>query len=238
MSATPLAIESPEVDFTAEIAHAAPFSGLPAPVLKAVAALAHERGFRADETLFAPGQLDSAEFFLVCAGRLRASYSDPHTGAMVIDEIGPGGFFRLAEIVAEDDSRLDAVTLAGAEDGRMLVFDAAAFRALAAQRPTITRNLMLFFAACLAGAGAADSQEFAPERRVFAALLEYVERDAVSGEWRIARMPKHRELAEKAGADEAVAAGAVARLIQDGVAHRDYPGLVIADIAKLSQLAG
>jgi hypothetical protein len=50
-------------------------------------------------------------------------------------------------------------------------------------------------------------------------------------------MPKHRELAERAGADEAAAASAVAQLIQQGVARREYPGLVIADMAGLARLA-
>ena len=51
-------------------------------------------------------------------------------------------------------------------------------------------------------------------------------------------MPKHRELAERAGVEEAEAASAVAALIQDGVARRDYPALVINDIRRLSDLAG
>ena len=93
------------------------------------------------------------------------------------------------------------------------------------------------FAASLSKAGfQAPPQESSPERRIFAALLEYVERDAVNGDWRISRMPKHRELAEKAGVDEAATAGAIAQLIQDGVARRDYPGLVIEDMAQLSRL--
>ncbi len=51
-------------------------------------------------------------------------------------------------------------------------------------------------------------------------------------------MPKHRELADEAGVEEALTAGAVASLIQQGVARRDYPGLVINDMARLNELAG
>ena len=68
-------------------------------------------------------------------------------------------------------------------------------------------------------------------------LLECVARDPLSGVWRIEKMPKHRELADRAGVDEASAAGAVASLIQEGVAQRDYPGLVINDMSRLNTLA-
>ena len=62
-------------------------------------------------------------------------------------------------------------------------------------------------------------------------------RDLVSGAWRIEKMPKHREVAQLAGVDEADAASAIAYVIQEGVARRDYPGLIIDDIARLNHLA-
>jgi hypothetical protein len=78
----------------------------------------------------------------------------------------------------------------------------------------------------------------APQQRIFAELLKFVARNGLSGEGRIERMPKHRELADAAGVEEAEAAGAVAALIQEGVARREYPGLVICDCDRLSKLAG
>ena len=59
----------------------------------------------------------------------------------------------------------------------------------------------------------------------------------MSGGFCIKRMPKHRELADEAGVEESFAANAVATLIQEGVARREYPGLLIDDMSRLNQLA-
>jgi hypothetical protein len=97
---------------------------------------------------------------------------------------------------------------------------------------------MHYFArAIAAGSSRAPQADASPERRVFAALMRYIERDAVKGDWRIPKMPKHRELAEASGVDEAAAAAAIAHLIQEGVARREYPGLVIEDMTRFGRFA-
>jgi CRP-like cAMP-binding protein len=128
------------------------------------------------------------------------------------------------------------VSITAERDSVIVAVDSLVLRETAAQRPSLTRNLMEYFARRLLR-GATPTDEGSHERRVYAALSSYIERDAVSAEWRIPRMPKHRELAERADVDEADAASAVARLIQSGVARRDYPGLIIDDISQLNRLA-
>ncbi|MBB5517977.1 Crp/Fnr family transcriptional regulator [Amphiplicatus metriothermophilus] len=240
MSATPLPSSSQGEDLAAALAAASPFADLPPAVVKAVAEISQARFYNAGEAVFSLGQYDGDEFFLVKSGRLKAASADPESGALLIDELPAGEFFGLAEAVVGEETAAGGrhLTLTAEIDSTVVAIDAAGFRAVVAQRPSLTRNLMLYFARALAAtAQAGPVQDSAPERRVFAALLEYVERDAVSGLWRIPRMPRHRELAEKAGADEAATAGAIALLIQEGVARRDYPGLIIDDIAELNRLA-
>lgn len=239
MSATPLAAESTRVDFSEELAQVAPFRNLAPAVVKAVSDIAEERHYGAGEAIFVFGQFDGGEFFYVRRGRLKASCADGVAGSMIIEETGEGEFFGLADALAgEHNPRAEALTLAAEEDSSVLAIDARAFRAVAAQRPSLTRNLMQHFAEALARGGMRQSPtDASPQRRIFAALMEYVERDAVTGDWRVGRMPKHRELAERAGAAEADAANAVAQLILEGVARRDYPGLVIVDLGRLNRLA-
>lgn len=237
MAATLLVTDSAGEDISGALALAAPFKGLSEAILKAVAAAAEARRYAAGETAFAPGQFDASWFLLVISGRLRVSSGDPQTGAVFIEEIAEGEFFGLVEaVLGEERACPETLTIEAEGDVEAAAFDAAEFRALVAQRPSLARNLMLYFAGTLARIRA-RREDGSSLRRVLSALMAYIERDAVSGEWRVPRMPKHRELAEKAGADEADAARAVARLIQEGVARRDYPGLVIEDMALFNQMA-
>lgn len=213
------------------------FADLPAAALKSIAAAALEKRIRAGETLFTVGQYDGQEFYLVVSGRLKVARASDK-GAMLIERASAGDFFGLAAAVAgaAEDSAQTA-TMTADEDSHVICIESASFRAVVAQRPSLAKSLMQHFAAALVAAPKWREEDTAPERRIFAALMEHVERDAQSGEWRVARMPRHRELAEKAGTDEADVAAAVAKLIQEGGAKRDYPGLVIVDIQNLSRLA-
>lgn len=238
MSATPLAAE-PEIDgLPAALATAAPFAGLPDQVLKAIGDVSLERVFTAGETIVSLGQYDGGEFYFVLRGKLKAAFADETTRAMLIEEVIEGRFFGLADAVAESAAATaERLTLTAEADSTVISIESAPFRAIVAQRPSLTRSLMHYFARSLCAYGFHDAAGDSPVRRVFAALMAHIERDAVTGEWRIGRMPKHRELAEQAGTDESVAATAVAQLIQDGVASRDYPGLIITDMAEFSRLA-
>lgn len=234
---TPLEPQGGSADALTALAAAALFADLPEPVLKAIAATAVERRLRAGETLFTLGQYDGQEFYYVVSGRLKIARASSK-GAMLIDRASAGEFFGLAAAVcgAPDDAAASA-TITAEEDAFVLCVESAPFRAVVAQRPSLTKTLMLHFAGALVAAPNWREEDAAPERRIFAALMKHVERDAVSGEWRVVRMPKHKELAEKAGTEEADVAAAVARLIQEGAARRDYPGLVIVDMQSLTRLA-
>lgn len=239
MSATQIIAGREASDFSAALAAAEPFAGLPAPVLKSLCEIGECRRYGAGETIFSPGQFDGGEFLFIPHGRVKAAFADPASGAMLIEEIGGGGFFGFAEAVIGDDyPQAELLTLTADEDAEVIFFNAEAFRGLFQRRPLLTRSLAQYFAKAIVRARAQLAPEdLSPQRRVFAALLGYVERDAVSGAWRVTRMPKHRELGEKADADETATASAIAHLIQEGIARRDYPGLIIDDIARLHALA-
>ena len=221
------------------IAAVSPFSDLPAAVSDAIAEVSQIRTYASGETIYALGQYDGSEIFIVSEGAIKATLADPETGAMMINVINSGEIFGLAAAIAGDeDIETDKLTLTADGDATVVAVEVEAFTVIVAQRPSLTRNLMHHFARALSGSRFQGvSQESSPERSIYAALMEYVERDAVTAGWRITKMPKHRELAEKVDADESLVASAVAQLIQDGVAQRDYPGLIISDIGQLNRLA-
>lgn len=213
------------------------FAELPEAIIEAVADQSSVRRFEPGETVFSAGQFDGAEFLYLASGLMKASRADPANGSMVVETISQGSFFALAlSVLPADAVGLAGVTISAEATADAVLIDAEAFRALVAQRPLLARCLLLHFAAASVG-GASHAGEAAPDRRVFAAVASLVRRDAVEGSWRIGKMPKHRDLADLANVAEADAASAVARLIASGVARRDYPGLVIDDMAQLNRLA-
>ena len=216
-----------------------PFASLPPAVKKAIENISETRRYSAGETLFALGQYDGSEFFVVASGEMKVSRMDAKTGSMHVNAYAAGQAFGLAAAVAgHENVEADQMTIAAESDAAIMLIDAEGFRNLVGQRPSLTRNLMQHFAAKLAQGGEHIAEEdMSPERRVYAALMEMTERDPVSGDFRILKMPKHRELAERAGVEEPFAAQAIAQIIQDGVARRDYPGMIICDIAEFNRLA-
>lgn len=216
-----------------------PFQGLPEPVLALLCAHSERRSYSAGQTVFSLGQYDGGEFLVVLSGGLKASVADGATGAMLIEQVPESGVFGLEIAMSDPDPDLfQQIAVTAEQDSDLIVIDAAEFKSLAAARPSLMRNVAIYFAQQLfAQRFRAITPQSAPERQIYSVLLECVSRDAVTGLWRVSKMPKHRELADRAGVDEAAAAEAVAALIQEGVAQRDYPGLIVNDMARLNQLA-
>ncbi len=239
MTANAVAIEMEPAAAPRPLEGVAPFADLPDAAMKAIEDIAETRTLAPGETLFALGQYDGGQFFVVRSGALKISYADPHSGAMVIEKAPARAVYGLAAAVhGEPHASHAAVTIGCDEATEIVEINAEEFRSVIAQRPSLTRVLMQHFAKMLVEAtSATEADDASPERSVYAALISYVERDAISGAWRIARMPRHRELAERAGVEEMVAANAIAHIIQEGVARRDYPGLIVDDIGELHRLA-
>ncbi len=216
-----------------------PFQDLPEAVLSSLCEHSERRAYGAGQTVFSLGQYDGGEFVVVLSGALKVSVIDAATGAMLIEAVPSGGIFGLEIAVSDSDAAMFAqIAVTAEKDAELIAIDAAEFKSLAAGRPSLMRNIASYLAEQLvAHRFSALMTQSAPERRIYTVLLECVSRDAVTGVWRIERMPKHRELADRAGVDEPSAAEAVAVLIQEGVAQRDYPGLIVNDMARLNKLA-
>jgi CRP-like cAMP-binding protein len=220
------------------LAASQPFGDLADGVVEALRGAADMRAYKEGETIYAAGQFDGAESFVIRQGRIRVSQTDPASGSMLVEDFHEREAFGLAAAIAGIDAqRYAMMSIVAEKDCELIAIDTESLRELVAHRPSLSKSLMRYFAQSLVGGGKPATQEASPERRIYAALIALVERDAIRADWRISKMPKHRDLADSAGADEAAAAAAVARLIQTGVARRDYPGLVIDDMSALNKLA-
>lgn len=239
MTVVPCEKAEPDNGRVEMLAKIAPFQDLPDAVLALLFEHSEQRSYNADQTVFSLGQYDGGEFLVVLSGALRASVTDGDTGAMNIEQITESEIFGLEIAMAEADPELfSQISVTAEAESDVIVIDAAEFKNLAAGRPSLMRNVADYLSGQLIAARfKATTPQAAPEQRVYAVLLECIARDPLSGEWRIEKMPKHRELADRAGVDETSAASAVAALIQEEIAQRDYPGLVVKDMAKLNQLA-
>jgi len=241
MSATPIVPPAQHENVAEAVAKAPLFQDLPSAAVNAIADCAECRRYGPGQTVLAQGQYDGEEFFVVLDGRLRVSNVNVGTGAVTVEDYGPNDIFALEFALAEAPAAeiVSKLAVTAEEELNALAVDAQAFRKIAGQRPSLMRNVATYFASVLCEQRFKSTlAEAEPGQRVLAALLNFAERDGVSGSWRVERMPKHRELADVAGVEEAAAAGAVASLIQAGVARRDYPGLVICDFERFTELAG
>lgn len=230
---------APSEDFTSALARTPLLQDLPEAVVKDICEFCDRRSYTAGQTVYSMGQYDGAEFFVVLSGHMRATLMDAESGAMMIEEFGPDGVFAMELAFSQADQELfQQISITAEDDLTLIAIDAEAFRALAAKKPSLMRNIAQHVAQELSSRRFKNiTGEIAPERRVYMVLLKHVERDAMSGGFCIKRMPKHRELADEAGVEESFAANAVATLIQEGVARREYPGLLIDDMSRLNQLA-
>lgn len=231
------AIEAEEMSAADAIKAAAPFKDLPQPVVASLVEASNIRRYLAGETVYSMGQFDGSEFLIVLSGGLKVANADAKTGSMLFEHVPAGEIFGLAlAVLGESQKTPTGVSLTAERDCVIVAVDSEALRQVATQRPSLTRTLMLYFARKLLG-DQRSLDEGSPERRVYSVLTTLIERDAITAEWKIGRMPKHRELADRAGVEETDAANAVAKLIQSGVARRNYPGLVIADMTQLNRLS-
>lgn len=214
------------------------FEGLSDTISQKLCELAEPRFFRAGQTVFSHGQYDGREFLVIISGWLRSAVMDASAANMIIEDYKDGDIFALEFAFADEAAQAMQFVSASAEDNlHALSFDSEAFIDLALHRPTLMRSVTQYLARSLSAQRLrAEQMEATPERRIYAALVEIAERSS-GAEWRIRQMPKHRELAEIAGVQDAEAASAVAALIQQGVARREYPGLIISDYSRLAALA-
>lgn len=185
--------------------------------------------------------LDGVTFVVRGGVRLARSLGDG--GRIVYTDVNAGGQFgeMSAFGIAESD-----LTVVAREEGLVATLAEDRFLELLSREESVSRSLLCQYARLLraneasatAGSGRAPL-EGTGAQRVYGELLALAEphKDEEGREClRIARLPRHRELAARVDTTEEVVARAIADLVRDGIAVRDYPGLIVGDRSALLSL--
>lgn len=189
----------------------------------------------------AGGVLDGVVF--VVAGVVRLARPNGLTGQVDYLDVAAGDQFGEMAMFGIPDPEL---TVIAREDGLLAILPQIRFEELLAREESVSRALLVQYAYRLRGgrdAGRDNGTQAAAlsgEQRVYGELISLAEpRAGVEGKpggLFVARLPRHRELAGRLSTTEEVVARAIAALVRDGVAVREYPGLFIRDEQTLRHL--
>ncbi|MEM1193376.1 MAG: Crp/Fnr family transcriptional regulator [Pseudomonadota bacterium] len=216
-----------------------PFSDLPQKVVAAIGKIADFRSYSAGETLLSMADLAGAEIFIVAAGTLTITRTNPASGEIVVEAAASGSTFGMALALApETDGPPHPMTVTASDEVAVWVIDAMAFSGLIQARPSLAKALLPHMAGEIVRAKyGTDGDNRSAQARVCAHLLSLVQRNDLNGIWSIATLPRHREIADAVGAEENEVAETVASLIRNKTVTRHYPGLVIDNMQMLEDHA-
>ncbi len=223
------------------------FAGLAPRELALLAAECDWRTVVKDEIVISTAQGGAPDgVMFVVDGAVRLARIAGPAGRIAYKDVGAGGQFGEMSVfgVAETD-----LTVIARDDSRIATLRLDRFAELLAREESVSRALLCQYARLLRGqeivgpSSALDGEtalDGTGAQRLYMELLALAEPHA--GEdgremLLIARLPRHRVLADRISTTEEAVARAIAELVRGGVAERDYPGLVIKDEAALRGLA-
>lgn len=179
-------------------------------------------------------RLDGVTF--VAEGSLRlARGAGSGTGRIFYTDVKAGGQFGEMAVLGVEEQGL---TVIAREDGLVATLAEQRFLELLSREESVSRALLCQYAHLLRAREAASPPASAPAegtgaQRLYGELLALAEPDETGEALRIARLPRHRELAARIDTTEEAVARAIAEIVREGIAARDYPGLIIRDEARL-----
>lgn len=221
-------------------------ANLPPKELALLAAECSWRKFaRGDIVVSAEQSGGDREVWFVVRGVVRLARSTSADGRIAYSDIETGGQFGEMSLFGVEDSGL---TVIAREDCVLAVMPEAVFVELLGREESVSRALLTQYAKLLRQRDAASAAASTTlpgttgTQRIYGELLALGEpRLANTGAKPglfIARLPRHRELADRLSTTEEVVAGAIADLIRLGIAEREYPGLLITDEEAMRNLSG
>ena len=218
-------------------------AGLPQRELSLLAVECAWRKVDAGEILLNIGQGDTLDgVTFVVRGGVRLARNLGDGGRIAYTDVSEGGHY--GEMGAFGVAETD-LTVVAREEGLVATLAEARFLDLLSREESVSRSLLCQYARLLRAKETSDFGTARPvpegtgAQRVYGELLALAEphEDEEGRErLRIARLPRHRELAARVDTTEEVVARAIADLVREGIAVRDYPGLIVADRSALLAL--
>ena len=200
---------------------------------------------RGDIILSAEQGTGDREVWLVVRGGVRLARSTSADGRIAYSDIEAGGQFGEMSFFGVEDSGL---TVIAREDCVLAAMPETVFIELLSREESVSRALLTQYAKLLRQRDAASvaASTTLPgttaTQRIYGELLALGEPRLANTGARpglfIARLPRHRELADRLSTTEEVVASAIADLIRLGIAEREYPGLLVTDEEAMRSLHG
>ena len=220
------------------------FSDLSPKELALLAAECAWRKFaRGDIIVSAEQQTGDREVCFVVRGCVRLARPTSVDGRIAYSDIEAGGQFGEMSFFGVEDLGL---TVIAREDCVLAVMPEEVFVEVLGREESVSRALLTQYAKLLRQRDAASvaASTSAPgttaTQRIYGELLALGEPRLPNAGTKpglfIARLPRHRELADRLSTTEEVVAAAIADLIRLGFAEREYPGLLITDEAAMRNL--
>jgi len=222
------------------------FSDLPPKELALLAAeCAWHKFARGDIIVSAEQGASDREVWFVVRGGVRLARSTSVDGRIAYSDIEVGGQFGEMTFFGVDDSGL---TVIAREDSVLAAMPEHVFVDVLGREESVSRALLTQYARLLRQRDAASvaASTTVPgttaTQRIYGELLALGEPRLPNAGAKpgllIARLPRHRELADRLSTTEEVVASAIADLIRLGIAEREYPGLLITDEEAMRSLQG
>lgn len=214
------------------------FCLLPETVLSSLAMTATGKNVQAGEMVFSAGQYESDDLICCISGRGQMTSGDAGDGSITRRLFAEGDVLGLEFILAGLPELGSSIGLQAETEMHLVMIDADTFREAISSSHQMSVVLLREMTRRLLGQsmGYATIDKGAAGR-IAKVLFGLAERSDQDGQWRIATMPRHRDLGLLANAGEKEAAEAVARLIGMHVLKRDYPGMMITDYPALMAIA-
>ncbi len=215
------------------------FCDLPSNVKEQLAATAVRHDFSPSETIATSQQFDQSEVFCIVKGRVKQTDVSSKDGNITVEEHGSGNVIGMEHVLGECHEMTTQTELVAITQTTAIMIESDTIRNLVMLNPPAARVFLSVLARKMI---AVKSEAYTGEdtqKRIFHSLFDMVRKDVSNGKtiYSIAQMPKHKELSECAGVSEIDAAEAVAYLISEGIAKREYPGLIIQDYLKFKNLS-
>ena len=213
------------------------FKGLDPKLLNEISTVSDLRDYAGGEYIYSSGQFDASEFIIVLSGRLKSTQSNSQNGSLLVFSYFENDIFGLDSVFAAKALNQYSFSLCAETEAKVLGIDGDAFREILNAHPALMQKIIGYFAQSLMTVKDTFLEpEATNEKRIYMSLNDLVEFDGERKKWCIPNLPKHREIALNSGAEDALVAEVIAKLIADGVAHREYPGLIFADIERFRSI--
>jgi len=212
------------------------FAGLPEADLAEIESMTKWHHLAAAEVVFDQDS-HSRDVYFVVSGRVRVLTASQPDREVALADVGAGDHF--GELAAIDGGERSAKVVAQ-EDSLIASIEGPAFKAVMLRFPEVGLRLVEGFARIIRtlDARVTDLSSLTDGQRVMVELVRLAQPDPrLAGNFHIADLPNHKEIASWAGTSREAVAQTIGELARMGVVERRSMSLLVHDWSKLKAMS-